>query len=706
MENVKQLVDSIINEMTLEEKVAQINQISVGALKKEQIEALLNDGTIGSLLFVNGDETEKFNNAAKSSRLGILPIYGIDAIHGHSCLMGATIFPSQLAMACSFDEELIEKMGEITAREVAADGQHLVFSPVLCIGRDPRWGRVDETFGEDTTLVSRLGAAIVRGYQKDGLVGACVKHYLAYGEATGGRDAYDSELTERKVRELFLPPFKAAVDAGCLSIMTAYGSIDSSPLTTSKKWLTNVLKDELGFDGFVLTDWGNIGALTYGQQVAKDMEDAAAMGIGAGNDMCMHVLEFHDAMISAVKNGKIAIERIDDAVRRVLTVKARLGLLGGERKIPSRDVIGCAEHMDLNYKLTLESNVLLKNNGILPISRVKKIAVIGPNADSVAAQYGDWTYLTHPNPDTAIKTLKEDTVSVLQGIKEIFDGEVTYSCGAGVFESEKDDDLITKAIESTKDADLVIAVIGDSVALNGETKDRAHFDIPGRQLEMIRKVKALGKRIVAVLINGKPLVLGDLIDNADAIIESFNGGDLSGRAIASLLFGKENFSGKLPISIPYSTSCMPCYYNQYTYWHHSQRYVDLPKTYSFPFGFGLNYSPISYSNIQISATRVATDGEFTVSVDIENEGELDAVEVVQLYFKDLVAKILTPCRTLIDFKRVPIKASEKKTVSFTVKASALGYYDADCTWCVDPGEIKLFITGNNVDLNETVITLE
>ena len=701
MSNKARNIEEIVKSMTLEEKAAQMQQIADHCGKN----TIPNRGTIGSYLFTIPENKEKYLAEAKATDKGIPPIFGIDAIHGHTCLKGSTVFPTQLSLACSFDEELIEEIGVATAREVAADGHHWVFSPVLCMARDLRWGRVGETFGEDTELVSRLGAAIIRGYQKDGLVAACAKHYLAYGEATGGRDAYDTQITERRAREVLLPPFKAAVDAGCLTFMTAYGSIDAAPLTTSYRWMTEILKEELGFDGFTVTDWTNIAFLVNGQHVADNLVDATAMAINAGNDMSMQVEGFYDALISAVKSGLISEERLDNAVTRILKVKDRIGLLSDDTVRPERSIIGCTEHKELNYRAALESCVLLENDGTLPLRNVKKIAVIGPNSDDIKAQYGDWTYFTHPanNPDA---TPKDDVVTTLAGIRKVFDGEVLYAKGVNVTPCENDDELIAEALNTARDADVIIAVLGDDTGYNGEWKDRANPTIPGRQIELLEKLATLGKKIIAVMVNGKALVLNEVKKHASAIIETFSGGDLGGLAAAMLIFGKENFSGRLPISIPTDAAAAPTYYNQYDYWHTPGGYIDCKQLVDYPFGYGLSYSKFTRSDLSLSEKDVKIGDKLTLSLTVTNESELDGTEVLQLYYRDTVCKMLRPVRTLLDFKRVTIKAGEEVSVDFTIDTARLGYLDEKCQYCIDEGEIKLFVSGDGRSFKEATINLK
>lgn len=699
-------IERMISQMTVEEKVAQMQQLSANATPKDIFEGFKKQGKIGSYLHVLGEETGEYLKSAENSRLQIPPIFGIDAIHGHALLKGATVFPSQLAIACAWDEELTEKVGEITAKEVAADGLNWVFSPVLCLGRDLRWGRIDETFGEDAELSARLGAAIIKGYQKDGLVAACAKHYLGYGEATGGRDSYDTEISERKAREIFLKPFKAAVDAGCMTFMTAYGSIDGTPLTVSHRYLTEILKEEFGFDGFVVTDWQNFRSLVNGQKTFESMDEACVEGVKAGNDMSMNSYEFYVALVNAVKEGRIEESVIDDAVRRILRVKARLGLLEDEKPVrPSREVIGCEAHQKFNYQVCVESAVLLKNDGVLPLKKAKKIAVIGPNADDVRAQYGDWTYFSHPDAKPW-ETEKEDVYTILKGLRKVYaDSQIIYAKGcsiSGEETQEESEKLMQEALEAAKAADIVVAVLGDDLTQNGECRDRANLVLSGRQNELLKCVKALNTRIITVLVNGKPLILNEAEKYSDAIIETFNGGDMCGLAVANLMQGNENFSGKLPISFPYDSAATPCYYNQYDYWH-GNKYIDVPSGSPYPFGFGISYSKFAYSDATLSRSQAKCGERVTLSVKVTNQSEVGGTETVQLYFKEKVCKILTPIRTLLDFQKIYIPAGESRTVEFVIPIDKLGYYNNKCEYRVDTGEFLLFVTGDGIRFAETTL---
>lgn len=697
-------IEELLSKMTVEEKVGQMQQIAVNMRDKQVLKEFTDMGTVGSFLCALGDEKSTYEQPCEESRLKIPAIFGIDAIHGHALLKGSTVFPSQLALACTFNDGLVENVGYITAKEVAADGLDWVFSPVLCLGRDLRWGRIDETFGEDWYLASRLGSAIIKGYQTDNLVAACAKHYLAYGEATGGRDAYNVEITERYAREIFLKPFKAAVDAGCMTFMTSYGSIDGKPLTVSRRWLTEILKEELGFNGFIVTDWMNYSSLITGQRVAENMEEACVDGVMAGNDMAMTTYEFYEHTVKAVKDGKIPESVINDSVRRILRVKSRLGLLDGMRIKPPKNVIGCAEHQKFNYKTAVESAVLLKNNGALPLANVQRIAVIGPNADDVRAQYGDWTYFSHPNAkDDA--TAKDDVYTILKGIKEVFgEKNVSYAMGCTIDGSDDEDILVQNALSVAERADTVILVLGDNLNWNGENKDICNYVLRGRQLELAREISELGKRIICVLVNGKPLVLSELENYCDGIIETFNGGDMCGLAVANLIKGKENFSGKLPISFPNQLGSTPNYYSQYDYWH-GKKYKDIDIVCKYPFGFGLSYSKFTYSEISADKMNVGKDGCIKLTVTVDNESDIDGTETVQLYFRDKVCKMLTPVRQLIDYKKIFIPAHGNVVAEFAVAAGKLGYYEENCKYTVDAGEFEFYVSGDGKSFKMITVTV-
>lgn len=698
--NTERRITEMLAQMTVEEKIGQMQQISYESFRPEVFERFRRLGA-GSFLHVLGEQTEEIRADAEKTRMKIPPIFGIDAIHGHSLLNGAVIFPSQLAAACSWNPRLVEKMGEVTAREVNADGIDWVFSPVLCLGRDTRWGRVDETFGEDPFLAGKLGAAIVKGYEKDGLVAACLKHYIGYGEATGGRDAYDTEVSERKLREVFLPPFTEALKAGASTVMTAYGSISGVPMTAHRRLLREVLKEELGFKGFIVTDWYNVGALRTKQKAAESYDAAVRLAISAGNDMSMMSHDFYDSAIRQAKEGKIPMEEIDDAVRRILRVKFSLGLFDGKRKRLPRSVIASAEHVEASRELTRESLVLLENNGILPLkSSPKKIAVVGPNADDIRAQYGDWTYFSHPSakPDAVPKG---DVYTVLRGIRTVFpESEVVYHKGCDIMDSAVES--IDEAASMAQDADVIIAVVGDCLCQNGEAKDRANLELSGRQNELVARLKETGKPVVTVLVNGKPLCIGEVARHSDAVIESFNGGDLGGLCVAELIAGRFNPSGKLPISFPRSSAQLPCYYNQYSGWH-GGKYMDVEEGSLYDFGYGLSFTTYEYANLTLSQEVASPEDVITVSVEVTNTGNRDGKELVELYVNDVISSVLTPTRVLKGFDKVFVRAGETVDVKFELPVSSLSLIDADGKSVVEPGEFEIMVGGGLNSLQKTIL---
>ena len=681
--------EDLLKRMTLEEKVGQMLQVSYNALNPVDYERYKKRG-IGSFLHALGKERDDIRKKSEKTRLGIPPLLGIDAIHGHALLNGATVFPSQLAMSCSFNRALLFEMARATALEVAADGLDWTFSPVLCIARDLRWGRVNETFGEDSYLVGELGKAVITGYQYDGNIIACAKHYIAYGEATGGRDAYDSPVTERKIREVFLPPFKKAVEAGCGSVMTAYGSIDALPLTTNKRMLTAILKDELGFDGFVVTDWENVKSLVHKQRAAKDIKEASYLAVEAGNDMSMNTHSFFKYVPELVREGKISRERIDDSVRRILKAKFRIGLFDNKER-PDKSVIGCERHRDLNLEIARESMVLLKNDGVLPLkNNVKKIAVVGPNADSIRAQFGDWTFFSHPLPSAIAKPRREYR-TVLDGMREVFGSDrIIFEKGCDIFGRGGG---IEKAVDAAKQADVVVCVIGDCLAQNGEYRDRANIDLTEPQTELVDRLCGTGKKVIAVLVNCKPLCIGMLKERCAAVVETFNGGAMGGLAAAELIAGRFNPSGKLSISFPQTSAQTPCYYNHYHGWHGGQ-YVDLKKENVYTFGDGLSYTEYAYSNLKLSKKTAHKDDVIEVSVDVKNKGGMDGKETVMLFVNDVVSSVLTPVIELKGFRKVFIKTGETKRVTMKLSIDDLAIVKSDCIREVESGDFEIMVGAN------------
>ena len=713
-EAIQLRVEELLRQMTLEEKVAQMMQIPYNMTGREEALRWAKLGA-GSFLHVLGDDARELQQAAlHESRLGIPVIFGIDAIHGHGLKHEATIFPSQLAAACSWDPAIAEEMGRVTAREVASDGLHWTFSPVLCLGRDTRWGRVNETFGEDPYLAGEMGYAIVKGYQGDSLdapdsILACAKHYIGYGEAVGARDAIDTQMTYRKMKEVFLPPFKRAIEAGCATIMTAYGSIDGHSFTADPKSLKTILRDELGFDGFVVTDWNNCESLMKQQFVAESMEDCAIQSAKAGNDMIMSTLGFYDAALSAVRAGKLDEAVLDDAVRHILSMKLKMNLFEKPEKLGVPGCVGSQPHLDAALRAARASVTLLKNEGALPLKQVKKVAVIGQNADDLNSQYGDWTYFTHPNaheprpPRRPYVTIKEgfEALCAERGIEYVYrrgcevkpvmaaDDRVLGDPVAeairqqGLARARAQDD-IPGAVEAARSADHIVLVVGDMIDQFGEYKDRANLELSGRQMELYRELRRLGIPMTVVLVASKPLCIPEIAETADAVICAFNGGMFGGQAVAEAAFGLLNPMGRLPISFPQHSGQLPVYYNSLPGWH-GGKYMDLPAEPVYAFGEGMGYAPFTYANLTFDPQT------FIAAIDVTNAGDMAGTEVVQVYMHDVYASVIRPVKQLIAFTRVELQPGETKTVSIQLKKEDFQLVNRAEQYVVEPGEFELFI---------------
>lgn len=704
-EAVEKRVDDLLSRMSLPEKVAQMVQIPYSTVSKKEAIEWAKKGA-GSFLHVLGDDARELQSIALETRLGIPILFGIDAIHGHGLNENATIFPSQLAAACSWNRELVEAMGRVTAREVATDGLHWTFSPVLCLGRDTRWGRVDETFGEDPYLTGELGASMIKGYQGDSLdsdesILACAKHYIGYGEAVGGRDSCDTEITFRKMREVFLPPFEKAIKAGCATVMTAYGSIDGTPLTVSEKAVHGILKDELGFDGFIVTDWDNVNSLVTNQHVATDIGEASRMATIAGNDMIMTSSGFYSAAIKLVKDGLLDESIIDGAVRNILRIKFHMGLFERPEKKGKPGCIGCAKHLKICKELAGESVVLLKNSGVLPLNKnIASIAVIGPNANDIRAQYGDWTYFSHPDPNPDHKPMKP-YYTVLDGVRELAkENNVTveYCRGCGILDGNKED--LDEAAFTAQKCDAVVLVLGDMIDQTGEFKDRADLALSGAQIALFERLHNLDKPLITVLVSSKPLCIDTIAQETDALIVAFNGGMFGGLAVAETICGNLSPSGRLPISFPRHSGQLPVYYNSLPGWH-GGKYIDLPAEPLYAFGEGMSYTNFQYANLQVDEKAIA------VSVDVTNTGKRDGFETVQIYFRDCVSSVMTPNKQLIGFEKVFLKAKETKNVSFNFDRRDFSLVTPDERRVTEPGEFILMAgsSSKDSDLLQAKLTL-
>lgn len=693
-------IEDLIARMTLPEKIGQLMQLN------GQTEALktVREKQPGSLLHILNDELSRAMDAAAETRLGIPLLVGEDGIHGHSFHPGATIFPTQLAMACSWNEPLLEAAARVTAREMATTGAHWTFSPVLCLSRDVRWGRTGETFGEDPLLIAEFGAAMIRGYQGAGLddadgVLACAKHYAGYSETQGGRDASEADISRRKLRAFFLPPFERAARAGCMTFMTGYQSMDGLPSTANHWLLTQVLKEEWGFAGILVTDWDNVGRLHWEQRIVPSPKEAAVVAVRCGNDLIMATPSFFEGAQAAVAEGLLAEAEIDAILRRILRLKFRMGLFENPRR-PDREkqarVIACPEHRALNLELARQSLVLLKNDGVLPLSadRVRKIAVIGPNADDVLAQLGDWSLGSSQHPPSAGKHPRACTVTLLDGLVARVPASVSVAYARGCSLDSRNDSEFSPALDVCADADVIVLAVGDALPFIGETLSTATLELPGGQAALLEGIIALDKPVVLALVASKPLVLPAASERAAAIVCCFNPGMQGGTAFAELLFGDFNPSGKLTISFPKHVGQQPSFYSQIR-GQHGKSYADLEQSPRFAFGYGLSYTHFEYSNLQLAKSVLAAGEALELSFELYNGGTREGTEIAQLYGTDLVTSVTWVNQVLIGFARVTLAAGERRTISLSIPQERLSLVDAYERRVVEPGEFEVLLAASS-----------
>jgi beta-glucosidase len=698
-------VEDLLGRMTLAEKVGQMCQMN----GRDGAEIFLKEHRVGSFLHMLGEETNEIQRLATETRLGIPVLFGIDAIHGHAFWPTATVFPTQLALSCSWNPELVEEVGRITAREVAYTGIHWTFSPVLGTTRDLRWGRVGETFGEDPYLIGVLGSAIIRGYQGDNLadpetIAACGKHYAGYSGTQGGRDSSEADLSERAMRSIYLPPFQVAVEAGCATLMAGYQAIDGTPCSANNWLLTEVLRDEWGFDGFVVSDWKNVEHMNDEQRVSPDLVDAARRVVEAGNDMAMNTPGFTDIVYHLVEQGELDEAFVDQAVRNILRVKFALGLFDENRYTDlekGSEVIGCEEHLAVALESAYQSVVLLKNeDDLLPLTDdVKRIAVIGPNADDIQAQLGDWVRWSGQLGDVPglPEQAHESVVTVLDGIQARAGANriVEYARGCDVIDPSTED--VSAAVGLARGSDVAIVVVGDTLALTGETHDRANLNLSGGQQALLEAVYATGTPMVVVLVSSKPLTIPWVVENAHALLAAWNPGLAGGTAVAGILFGDRNPSGKLTVSVPYHVGQQPVYYNLIPGWHGAPKYVDMPQEPLFPFGYGLSYTRFAYSNLRLSAGVLVEGEALEVIVDVENAGDRAGIEVVQLYVNDVFSSVTTPVKELKGFARIELAPGEKKIVQLELAYDQLALVNAELETVVEPGAFEVMVGGSSRD---------
>ena len=693
-----QKIDALLARMTVEEKLGQLNQLSVDNQPSPEQSDLVRKGLVGSLFNLTGAAATRDAQriAVTESRLRIPLIFGQDVIHGYR-----TIFPIPLGETASWDPEAVEAAARVAAREAAAAGVHWTFAPMVDIARDPRWGRISEGSGEDPYLGSAMAAARVRGFQGPNLrspdaVLATVKHFGAYGGAEGGRDYNTVDLSERTLREVYLPPYRAAVDAGAATVMTAFNEIGGIPSTASPWLMTTLLRREWGFRGFVVSDWTAVAEL-LNHGVAASRADAGKLALEAGVDMDMVSRIYVDDLPALVRAGRIPMAVVNEAVRRVLRAKAALGLFDdpyhGATPERERSVLLAPEHRQLARRVAEESIVLLKNDAqLLPLgSRVRSVAVIGPLADDNVAALGSWPGRGDPR----------DAVTPLEGIKQRAGSvSVLYAKGCGITDTATAG--FADAVAAAKQADVAVLVLGEAGDMSGEAASRANIDLPGIQPRLLEAIHATGTPIVLVVMSGRPLTIPWAAEHVPAIVESWFLGLETGPALAAVLFGDVSPSGKLPVTFPRTVGQIPLYYNHKNTGRptgadkYTSKYTDLPVTPLFPFGHGLSYATFGYSDLRLSAPRITPTGTLRVSVTVTNTGAREGAEIVQLYLHDEVASVTRPVRALAGFRRVSLKPGEARTVDFQLTAKELGLYNRDMKFVVEPGTFRVFVGGSSV----------
>ncbi len=705
--DIEKRIDKLLSRMTLSEKIGQMNQVSVGGEVSNYAEALRN-GQIGSIL--NEVDPVKLNEyqriCVEESRLGIPLLVGRDVIHGFH-----TIFPIPLGLAATFDPALVEEGARIAAVEATAQGVRWTFSPMLDIARDPRWGRIAEGSGEDPWLDARMAEAMVRGYQGTALdttsLAACIKHFVGYGAAEGGRDYNSTFLTERQLRNVYLPPFEAAVKAGAMTLMTSFNDNDGVPSTGNTFILKDVLRDEWGFDGLVVTDWNSMGEMIE-HGFGIDRKDVACKAVNAGVDMDMMTFGFISHLEELVASGCVKESAIDEAVRRILRVKLLLGLF----EHPYVDVgAGQAvqyapEHLAAAQRAAEESAVLLKNEGVLPLKadRIRTILVTGPMADAPHDQLGTWSF----------DGQKSHTVTPLRALQERFPGKVVYV--PGLQYSRENRSRFDEVVAAARRADVVLAFLGEEAILSGEAHSLADLNLIGSQSDLLAALKSAGKPLVATVMAGRPLTVERDLPNCGAMLYAFHPGTMGGPALVNILFGDVNPSGKTPVTFLRTVGQAPLYYAHnntgrpyqgekilseieaeagQTSLGNTSYYLDYGAYPLFPFGYGLSYTTFRYSDIALDKEVYAKDGTLNVSFRLSNTGNCDGTETVQVYVRDLVGSITRPVKELKAFERVSLKAGESRRLSVQIPVSELAFVGLDAVRQVEPGDFQLWVAGDS-----------
>ena len=729
-----QFIDNLMGKMTLQEKIGQLNlpvsgEIVTGQAKSSDVAGKIRKGQVGGLFNVKGVENirEVQKIAVEQSRLKIPLLFGMDVIHGYE-----TVFPIPLALSCSWDMEAIKESARIAAKESSADGICWTFSPMVDICRDPRWGRMAEGGGEDPYLGSEISAAMVKGYQGDDLtdkntIMACVKHFALYGAPEAGRDYNTVDMSHLSMFNNYFPPYKAAIDAGVGSVMTSFNVVDGIPATGNKWLMTDVLRDRWGFDGFVVTDYTAISEMiAHGM---GDLQQVSAMSLSAGTDMDMVADGFLTTLEKSLKEGKVTMAEIDKACRRILEAKYKLGLFDDPYKYcdasrVKKDIF-TAENRAVARKIATETFVLLKNeNNLLPLQRKGKIALVGPLANTKANMPGTWS----------VSAASDKYNSLYESMKQSLAGkaEVLYAKGSNLMydaqreaeatmfgremrDSRSAQELLDEALNVASQADVIVAAVGESSEMSGESSSRTNLEMPDAQRDLLTALKKTGKPIVLVYFAGRSTVMTWEQENFPAILNVWFGGSEAADAICDVVFGDVSPSGKLTTTFPKNVGQIPLYYNHLNTgrpleagkWFSKFRsnYLDIDNDPLYPFGYGLSYTTFRYGDLQLSNNSMNEKGKITASVTVTNTGNYDADEIVQMYIRDMVGSVARPVKELKGFERIHLKKGESRTVSFDITAEQLKFYNSALNWVCEPGEFEVMVGGNSRDVQTKKFSL-
>jgi len=712
---VDRKVDSLLKMMTLKEKIGQMTQFTsdydvTGPTMRQGYKDDIKAGRVGSVFNALGTKytRELQKLAVENTRLHIPLIFGYDVIHGYK-----TIFPISLGETASWDTTAIEQSARIAATEASAEGLHWTFAPMVDIARDPRWGRIMEGAGEDPFLGSQVAKARVNGFQNHQLgatntVVACVKHYAAYGAAQAGRDYNTTDMSERTLREVYLPPYHAGVEAGAGTLMSSFNELNGVPATGNKFLLTDILRKEWGFKGFVVSDYTSVNEMVKHGIVANEKE-AGELALNAGLDMDMQGAVYYNYLEKSLAEGKVTIQQIDEAVRRILRIKFELGLFGDPYKFCNeereKNSIMTKENLAAAKEIACKSIVLLKNDHqLLPLQKnIKTLAVIGPLANDKQDLIGSWSAQGDYTKCT----------SLLEGIKSLLPSstEVLYTKGCNI--NDDSTGYFQEALDIAGKSDVIIIAVGEAAWMSGEAASRSDIGLPGVQEQLVKEIQKTGKPVVVVLMNGRPLTIPWIAENVPAILETWFLGTRAGDAIADVLFGNYNPSGKLPVTFPRSIGQIPLFYNAKNTGRpmepdnkYTSKYLDLPNTPQWPFGFGLSYTTFSYSDIKLDKQKIKMNEPFHISVTVTNTGKYKGEEVVQLYVRDMVGSVTRPLKELKGFQKISLKPGEAKEVVFTLTSDDLKFYDIAMKYTCEPGDFKVFVGTNSSDVKEADFILE